>query len=216
MNGDKVSDWSNTFEFRTLYCTTEQEVVISYELRYTGTERYNPGWKGNAIVVKDAITGLQLAEWKNDNDWNASGTLRVCFGRNICFEWKEGDTSRPEYCSYKVYDHYGEEIFSGKGMLQNPIVYTVFSATPAPNELIVSDVETNSATIGWNQRGDETVTQWQLCINDDEGNLIPVDSNPFTLTGLEDDTNYTVRVRSYKDADNISKWSEPFTFTTID
>ncbi len=216
VNGDKVSDWSETIEFRTLYCTPDREVEISYELRYTGPERYNPGWKGNSIVVKDAMTGVELAEWKNDNDWEASGTLRVCLGRRICFEWKEGDTSRPEYCSYKVYDHYEKEIFSGKGNSVFPINYTVFSGIIAPVDLTVSNIGTNSATIGWTERGDEEVKRWQLCISDVEDNLITVDSNPFTLTGLDVDTNYWVMVRTYKDDDNKSEWSEPITFTTAE
>ena len=215
VNGDKVSDWSETIEFRTLYCTPDQEVEIRYELHYIGPERYYPGWKGNAIVVKDAMTGVELAEWKNDNGWDASGTLRVCLGRRICFEWKEGDTA-PEDCSYKVYDHYGEEIFSGKGSSVFPVNYTVFSGMLAPVDLTASNIETNSATIGWTQKGDEEVTQWQLRIHDVEDNLITVDSNPFTLTGLEYDTQYKVMVRSYKDEDNFSEWSEPFSFNTAE
>ena len=218
VNGDKVSDWSNTFGFRTLYCTPDQEVSIRYELKYIGPSRYYPGWKGNAIIVKDAITGVQLAEWKNDNGWETSGTLRVCLGRKICFEWKEGDDVNypPEDCSYKVYDHYGEEIFSGKGNSVFPINYTVFSGIIAPVDLTVSNIGTNSATIGWTKRGDEEVKRWQLCISDVEDNLITVDSNPFTLTGLNVDTNYWVMVRTYKDDDNKSEWSEPITFTTAE
>lgn len=218
VNGDKVSDWSNTFGFRTLYCTKDQEVEIRYELKYIGPSRYYPGWKGNAIIVKDAITGVQLAEWKNDNGWETSGTLRVCLGRKICFEWKEGDDVNypPEHCSYQVYDHYGEEIFSGKGNSVFPINYTVFSGIIAPVDLTVSNIGTNSATIGWTERGDEEVKRWQLCISDVEDNLITVDSNPFTLTGLDVDTNYWVMVRTYKDDDNKSEWSEPISFTTAE
>ena len=218
VNGDKVSDWSNTFGFRTLYCTKDQEVEIRYELHYIGPSRYYPGWKGNAIIVKDAITGVQLAEWKNDNGWDASGTLKVCLGRKIRFEWKEGDDVNypPEDCSYQVYDHYGEEIFSGKGNSFFPVYHTVFSGIIAPVDLTVSNIGTNSATIGWTERGDEEVKRWQLCISDVEDDLEIVDSNPFTLTGLKYDTNYWVMVRTYKDDDNKSEWSEPITFTTAE
>jgi len=218
VNGDKVSDWSNTFGFRTLYCTKDQEVEIRYELHYVGPSRYYPGWKGNAIIVKDAITGVQLAEWKNDNGWDASGTLKVCLGRKIRFEWKEGDDVNypPEDCSYQVYDHYGEEIFSGKGNSFFPVYHTVFSGIIAPVDLTVSNIGTNSATIGWTERGDEEVKRWQLCISDVEDDLEIVDSNPFTLTGLKYDTNYWVMVRTYKDDDNKSEWSEPITFTTAE
>lgn len=218
VNGDKVSDWSNTFGFRTLYCTKDQEVEIRYELHYVGPSRNYPGWKGNAIIVKDAITGVQLAEWKNDNGWDASGTLKVCLGRKIRFEWKEGDDVNypPEDCSYQVYDHYGEEIFSGKGNSFFPVYHTVFSGIIAPVDLTVSNIGTNSATIGWTERGDEEVKRWQLCISDVEDDLEIVDSNPFTLTGLKYDTNYWVMVRTYKDDDNKSEWSEPITFTTAE
>ena len=36
------------------------------------------------------------------------------------------------------------------------------------------------------------------------------------MTGLEYDTQYKVMVRSYKDEDNFSEWSEPFSFNTAE
>ena len=80
--------------------------------------------------------------------------------------------------------------------------------------LKASDVTANSAAIDWNERGG--ATQWQICINHDMENLILVDNNPYTLTDLEFDTQYTLMVRSYYDANIVSTWSEPFSFTTAE
>ena len=215
VSGAQESDWSNTVNIRTLYCPKEQMVNISYELEYTHPID-GMGWDGNAIAVKDKLTDEVLATWTvKRGESSDSGTLSVCLGRNICFEWIYGGSdSYPQYCSYTVYDPNGEIIFEGSNKMKNPIYYTVSVANPRPTNLTVSDISVNSAAIGWTQKGD--ATQWQLCINNDMDHLIAVNSNPFTLTGLEDDTNYTVMVRAYKDADNVSNWSAPLSFTTAE
>ena len=215
VSGAQESDWSNTVNIRTLYCPKEQMVNISYELEYTHPID-GMGWDGNAIAVKDKLTDEVLATWTvKRGESSDSGTLSVCLGRNICFEWIYGGSdSYPQYCSYTVYDPNGEIIFEGSNKMKNPIYYTVSVANPRPTNLTVSDISVNSAAIGWTQKGD--ATQWQLCINNDMDHLIAVNSNPFTLTGLEDDTNYTVMVRAYKDVDNVSNWSAPLSFTTAE
>ena len=213
VNGDEVSDWSNeTASFTTLYCSKEQMVNISCELK----DDRSDGWAGNAILVKDTLTGDTLATWtiaKNESAY--SDTLSVCIGRVISFEWISGGSgSYPYDCSYVVRDPYGEIIFEGSNAMADTIYYTVSVANPRPTELTVSNISINSAEIGWNQKGD--ATQWQLCVNNDMEDLILADSNPFTLTDLEYDTQYTVMLRAYKDEDNISKWSDPLSFTTAE
>lgn len=69
------------------------------------------------------------------------------------------------------------------------------------------------ATFSWTEKG--TATQWQICLDDDETNLITVDSNPFTLTGLTPGQTHTARVRAVV-GDVYSVWSFPVTFTPLD
>ena len=67
------------------------------------------------------------------------------------------------------------------------------------------------ATLSWTEKGE--ADQWQICLNEDEDNLIVAGTNPFTLTGLKAETTYTAKVRAYCDADNQSSWSNVVTFT---
>lgn len=209
VNGTDVSKWSESVTIRTLYCSPDKMVTISYELH----DSFGDGWGANAIVVKDALTDEELdRKWTIGTGYDNSGTLPVCLGRKIYFVW-EGSGYANE-CSYVVRDPFGEVIFEGSNKLENPVFYTANLDCPRPIELKASDVTANSAAIDWNERGG--ATQWQICINHDMENLILTDSNPYTMTDLEFDTQYTLMVRSYYDANIVSTWSEPITFTTAE
>ena len=209
VNGTDVSKWSESVTIRTLYCSPDKMVTISYELH----DSFGDGWGANAIVVKDALTNEELdLKWTIGTGYDNSGTLPVCLGRKIYFVW-EGSGYANE-CSYVVRDPFGEVIFEGSNILKDPVFYTANLDCPRPIELKASDVTANSAAIDWNERGG--ATQWQICINHDMENLILVDNNPYTLTDLEFDTQYTLMVRSYYDANVVSEWSEPFSFTTAE
>jgi hypothetical protein len=80
-----------------------------------------------------------------------------------------------------------------------------------PTELTVSQITTNSAQLSWIENGEATA--WQICVNDDEENLIDADTNPYALTGLNPVTEYTVKVRANCGSEQ-SAWSTGLTFTT--
>jgi hypothetical protein len=94
-------------------------------------------------------------------------------------------------------------------------ISTTFTTLPTcmvPTNLAVSNIDKRSADLTWTSNGEEGT--WQICINGDEDNLIEVTENPYTLTDLEPETTYTVKVRAYCDEDDQSAWSRPITFTT--
>ena len=66
------------------------------------------------------------------------------------------------------------------------------------------------ATLSWTENG--TATQWQICLNDDEENLITATTNSYTLTGLTPETTYTAKVRAVV-GEEWSKWSDAVSFT---
>ena len=87
------------------------------------------------------------------------------------------------------------------------------SACPKPTNLIASEVSAHSAVLNWTENG--TATAWQICINNDEVNLINVTSTSYTLTGLTAETTYNVKVRSVCGGeDGESIWTPTKTFTT--
>ena len=87
------------------------------------------------------------------------------------------------------------------------------SPCPKPTDLDVTltSGDGTKATFSWTENG--TATQWQLCLNGDETNLIEMTENPFTYTGLTAETPYTAKVRAYCDATEQSAWSNEETFT---
>ena len=68
-------------------------------------------------------------------------------------------------------------------------------AGPVPTNLQCTFAAVYAAHLAWTENG--TATAWQICLNDDETNLIEADGNPFTLTGLSPETIYTAKVRPW-------------------
>jgi hypothetical protein len=89
--------------------------------------------------------------------------------------------------------------------------YTTPPSCPKPTSLAVSNITNNSATINWLENG--TATSWQICLNDNESNLITTNSKPYTLTGLTSLTAYTVKVRAVGSSE-VSSWSNEVSFST--
>ena len=93
------------------------------------------------------------------------------------------------------------------------ITVEVIPACVEPSRLAASDLTGHTAVLSW-INGEEGQNAWQICLNDDETNLINANSNPFTLTGLNIETTYTAKVRAYCSETDQSEWSDPVSFTT--
>lgn len=99
---------------------------------------------------------------------------------------------------------------------------TTFQYIPAgvssclrPTNLMASNVSAHSVTLGWTENG--SASSWQICLNEDEDNLITVTSNPYTLTGLTAGTDYSVKVRSRcNNGATTSTWSNAISFLATD
>ncbi len=91
------------------------------------------------------------------------------------------------------------------------VSFTTGIACPAPTGLTAQTIpgDGTSAILSWTENGQ--ATEWQICLNDDEENLINANSNPFTVTNLTPEAIYSAKVRAI-DGDEHSSWSEPVTF----
>ena len=63
--------------------------------------------------------------------------------------------------------------------------FTTTEVTPTPSALACTGYTATTATLSWTENGEATA--WQVCLNNDEENLIDANSNPFTVTGLTED-----------------------------
>lgn len=154
-------------------------------------------------------------------------------------------SSESDYDELFIYEGVGtsgRELYSGSG--QNQVVPPVSSSTAltvvftsdvsitydgfaltvecltcAPPNINVTDLGTDHAEITWDDQ-DGTQTNWEFVYGLSGFNIntqqpTSVSSNVQSLTGLTPNTLYDVYVRTICGADDTSRWSQPFTFTTL-
>ncbi|MCR5157970.1 MAG: fibronectin type III domain-containing protein [Prevotella sp.] len=85
------------------------------------------------------------------------------------------------------------------------------AAVPKPAAFRSTWAYSHSAWLRWEEKG--KASDWQICVNDDEDNLITVTQTPYLMEGLSPETEYTVKVRSVYNG-QYSRWAGPITFTT--
>ena len=103
--------------------------------------------------------------------------------------------------------------------MTNPFVFTVvIDIVPScarPLRVKVNDITQTSASVNWTPGNEETT--WEVkCVSADSTDMLTLTAttNPFVFTGLQASTKYNVYVRAVCNADVMSEWSAPVTFTT--
>lgn len=106
-----------------------------------------------------------------------------------------------------------QDIHSQNGyVLVDNIEVSELPACIPPTGLEVTAKTATTTTLSWTAAtGQDT---WQICLNGDEENLLTVNANPYTLTGLTALTDYTVKVRAYCSSSAQSSWSDEVNFKT--
>lgn len=116
---------------------------------------------------------------------------------------------------------YGENSFSINGWSVDDIhIYTGTEPEPCypPTALTADEITNVSAMLNWQTGGSET--EWDLTYGtpgfnpENEGTTVNgITQKPYTLTGLEHNTDYSFHVRAVC-GDTHSDWSDPAPFTT--
>lgn len=217
-----TSEWSTPVSFTTDFCMPENMCEITFEL----TDTYGDGWNGNYISVVDVLTNTEFAQLTNEDLNGTSGSgenelntinLPVCDGREIQFQYHIGvGNTYPEENSWVIKDVNDEIVWEGQGSDgESDQNYTVDCTIPTcakPTAFAATNPGPHSIDLSWTENG--TATQWQICVNGDETQPVTANTNPFTLTGLDPETGYTVKVRAYCDATDQSAWSSEISFIT--
>lgn len=201
-----------TVDFQTAFCSEEDQCLITLDL----TDSYGDGWTNNKIQVVDDETGAILGTYTLTSGGSGSFSLAVCPGREINFVWVLG--TYPDEASWVIKDVNDEVITSGTGttsMATGDVLATYLvdcSVLPSkPTDLATSAMTYNSATLTWTENG--TASAWEICLNGNMNGFVVANSNPFTLTGLTEDTKYNVKVRAVVGSER-SNWSDAINFTT--
>lgn len=85
-------------------------------------------------------------------------------------------------------------------------------ACATPTDVLVDNIGQTSATISWTAGSSEAA--WQICLNNDEENLIDANENSFTIETLTANTAYSVKVRAICGETEQSHWSVAANFRT--
>lgn len=95
---------------------------------------------------------------------------------------------------------------------------TSSSNCPKPTALTVANETIDGADLGWTAGGTESVWDIVVVLKDSANTGVPtfanITNNPYTATGLNDDTDYDFYVRAYCGTSS-SGWAGPMTFTTL-
>ena len=210
-----TSGWTNSLLLTTPLCGEPDKNDIRYEL----TDSYGDGWNGNKIQVVHHNSGIVVAELTIESGDSAEGTVALCCGEDYDFVWLSG--SFASECSYVFYDINDEEIFSGSDALSDTVSYTmdctITSCKKPMNLKLVSTPGPKSVKLQWTP-GTNDQTTWDIAyMADGEADFTLIEeitNNPYTLTGLDPETDYTVKVRGNCGGGDVSTWSNELTFTT--
>ncbi len=188
---------------------TTPDCIGGHTINYTLTDSYGDGWNGNAINVVEGCGDI-IATLTIEDGSSETGTLTLC-GDYYEFVWVNG--SYASETSF-TFSEGGTTLFTKPSNVSNGLVlYTIGTqALPKPTALTAGTPDYDNVDLSWTENG--TATSWEICINGNESNLIPANTNVnFNLTGLQPDNSYSVKVRAVSGNDE-SCWSAEVTVTT--
>ena len=143
-----------------------------------------------------------VVEYATNADFTAASTETVDDEPTYTFEGLDPETTY--YVRVKA--HCGE---GNDSQYSNTVNFTTDAACKVPTGLTVTNLTATTATLSWTENGESA--SWQICLNNDEENLINANTNPYTLEGLTAETVYTAKVRGICNGEPTG-WSSSVSF----
>ena len=217
------SAWEGPSTFNTTICDPIDQCSYSFIL----TDSFGDGWNGNTMNISQ--NGIIVGVIGPGFTGSGPTTVQIPICDGVPFElfWNSGGSFAYEV-GIQIVDPFGDALYthpSGVGM-QNTLLYSgVGECTPPtclkPTNLSVIVSEGDSATVTWTENN-PGVNSWQIVVQpvgtgypNTSSIIIPANSNPFTITGLNPTTQYEFYVSSDCGAvDGVSNWAGPVTFST--
>lgn len=223
----------------TLEVTLDRPATVSFNAKVSSESGYDWGrflidgtqmmqTSGNqdwTAYSYELTAGTHTLKWRYYKDSSAASNDDLFYVDDIVVSagvdsWTEYTTNAQTYTfenltpgtpyQVKVKGNCGNEGYSQE---TTPVRFTTLELYARPTGLAVAEVGPKTAVLSWTENGEATA--WEICLNNDEENLITAGSNPFTLTGLTPETAYTAKVRACYDADAKSNWSSKVNFFTL-
>lgn len=208
------SDWTNPVSFKTDKCMPEDMCQLTFTL----SDSYGDSWNGASIAIYDytgETVGDLLASVTISSSLGAgveqTTTLNFCNGQELAILWQSGNYD--DECSYTITDVNGDIV--AQNDFELAMAYTIDCTVTdcrRPTDFAASNIGPHSAVLRWTENGEATAWVIEYMAEDDEDiTTITVESNPYTLEGLDPETTYYARVTPVCEVD---KPSEVISWTT--
>lgn len=214
------SAWAGPFAFNTEVCNPEDKCTFVFEM----TSVNGWGWESNTMTVSQG--GVPVATIGSSFTWGYSGTVEIPLCPDVEIEvfWNVGGWDDFDK-GLVIYSPFAEDVYTmtpdtetqGTIVIEGPVSCDP-PPCPKPQNLTATDLQLNSALLGWDEMG--SATTWEIWVlpygspEPTEPGVVTTD-NPYLADPLDSGTPYVFYVRANcGDEDGYSTWSGPFVFTT--
>jgi len=195
---------------------------LEFDLALTDFGSTNaPDLTGTDDIFTVIISTDNGATWSSANtlrQWDNGGSSYVY--NNISTTGERVIIDLTGYTGTVQFGFYGESLTSNADndlFIDNVAIIEV-PACPYPMSLTASSIDSNQANLGWTEGGSATTWDIELGASGFTPSGTPtqigVTSNPYTYTGLSDNTSYEYYVRADCGGGDYSTWQGPYEFTT--
>jgi hypothetical protein len=220
-------DESNYAE--TTFVTSLCDIASQCEYTFVLGDDFGDGWNDAYMEVKQngqVIRTLEALDHDGMGDYTYYDTVRLSLCDNISTSILFYGGEFDDEISLQVFGPDGSLIYSHidfDGVMPGDVIDTFVTncgSTPqpgtcvAPTNLTATSMTANSVVLNWTENG--TATSWTVIYKEDaaaQSSSATANVHPYTLTGLQPQTTYTVNVVA-NCADGQSDPSNTVTFTT--
>ena len=192
------------------------------------TDSYGDGWAdyyGETFsYIRIMQGGTLVRDVTLSSGYSGSETVSVCAGQPITLSWISNEFD--DECGLTIVSANGTTLYTHDGFddMNNNQEFFTFDADcngtgdnpnpqpdvcNAPTGLHATATTQTSLTFDWTAGGSEE--QWQLEV---DGQAQVANAHPYTVSGLQPGTNYSVRVRAICGSNDYSNWTAAVTAST--
>ena len=193
-------------------------ILITPELSDLTSQLNRITFQGQALTyVQDVIVGT-MSDPTDEATFTAYQTITLSknFYTEYTVNFDANYTLTDKYIAFKDASTYNYRI-----MTIDDFVYEPMPSCLKPTDLTATNNGITSVDLGWTENNTPPATSWEIEYGDQgftqgTGTTVIADSNPFHLTGLIIDHDYSFYVRTNCGGGDYSVWTGPFDFSTID
>ena len=203
--GAEGTSQAASVNFSTANCEVADQCTYFFVLN----DSYGDGWNGGYLTVKQ--NGIPVATLNLSNGSTATETVNLCDNVSTSMEWTAG--SYAYEASFTILGPDEEEVYASPAMdSYTTYTFTTDCTMPTclkPADISVSNIGATSVDVSWTSTGTESAWNVEYKVSTDATwTVIPVTTNPYTLTNLTAFTNYDVRVQADCGNGDVSDYRE--------